>query len=286
MTGLLNRTTESIYYIIIGKLFSATELGFFSRALPLEALPSSVLATLVGRVTFPVFSKLQHDPNALKQGIRKTLVIVTFLICPTMIGIAAAARPIVVVLLTEKWAATIPYLRLLCVAGMLFPLEFIRQQAIQAVGRPGLSLRVEAIKKVILFVAIGTMWYWGVRGIIAGMIVASTFSLFLNIKCMATVTQYSVREQISDMVPYLVISFAMGVAVFGLGYLLRHHHPLYQLMVQVIAGFVFYAGSTWIFRVPACTAIREACDWGQVFRHGAQTGIFLPARWKAESHGQ
>lgn len=261
-TGILNRTTESIYYMVIGKLFSASDLGLFSRAMQLQGFPSSMLATLVGRVTFPVFSKLQHDPDTLKQGIKKTLTMIAFLICPIMIGIAAVAKPLVLVLLTEKWAATIPYLQLLCIVGLLFPMEWIRQQVIQAVGRPDLSLSIEIAKKLILFISIAVMWYLGIFGIIAGMIVASLLSLFLNIKYTAILTQYSIREQFLDILPYCTIAIAMGSIVIIVGYLLNYYHPFYQLMVQILVGFIFYVGSTWVFRTPAFMAIRqESIKW-------------------------
>lgn len=261
-TGILNRTADSIYYMVIGKLFSASALGLFSRAQQLQGFFSATLATLVGSVTFPVYSKLQHDPTALKQGVKITLTIIAFLICPIMIGMAAVAKPLVLVLLTEKWTATVPYLQLLCVSGMLFPMEWIRQQAIQAVGRPDLSLRVEIIKKLILFISIAIMWYWGIIGIIVGIIFASVVSLFLNIKYISFLTRYSIREQILDILPYFLISSAMGGILFGLGLFFQNSHPFYQLMAQILAGSIFYIGSTWFFHTPAFMTIRqESIKW-------------------------
>jgi O-antigen/teichoic acid export membrane protein len=256
-TGILNRTTEGIYYMVIGKLFSAGDLGIFSRAQQLQGFPSVTLATLVGRVTFPVFSKLQHDPVNFKHGVRKTLTIIAFLICPIMIGISAVAKPLVLVLLTEKWAATIPFLQLLCIGGLLFPMEWIRQQAIQAMGRPDLSLRVEVIKKILLFTGIAVMWRWGIFGIIAGIIFASLISLFLNMRYMAKLTQYSIKDQILDMLPYLVVALAMGGFVFSIGHLLRTYNPFFQLALQSIAGFIFYISITWIFRAPAFMSMQK-----------------------------
>ncbi len=255
--GILNRTSESIYYMVIGKLFSATDLGIFSRANQLQSFPSSALAMLVGRVTFPVFAKVQHDPLMLKLGLRKTLTILAFLIFPIMVGVAAVAKPLILVLLTVKWAATIPYLQLLSVVGILFPLEWIRQQAIQAVGRPDLSLRVEIVKKLALFIGIAVTWYWGIFGIITGMIFASLLSLSLNIRYTAMVTQYSTREQLSDMLPYFTISIIMGAIVFSIIYLLDNYSPLYQLLVPSFSGFLFYVGIARLFRTSAIMTIQQ-----------------------------
>lgn len=255
--GILNRTSESVYYMVIGKLFSATDLGIFSRANQLQSFPSSTLAMLVGRVTFPVFAKVQHDPLMLKLGLRKTLTILAFLIFPIMVGIAAVAKPLILVLLTDKWAETIPYLQLLSVVGILFPFEWIRQQAMQAVGRPDLSLRVEIIKKLALFISIAVMWYWGIFGIIAGMIFSSLLSLSLNIRYTAIVTQYSTREQLSDMLPYFTISIIMGAIVASIIYLSDNYSPLYQLLVPAFTGFLFYVGIAWLFRTSAIITIQQ-----------------------------
>jgi O-antigen/teichoic acid export membrane protein len=262
--GILNRTSESIYYMVIGKLFSATDLGFFSRANQLQSFPSSTLAMLVGRVTFPVYAKVQHDPLLLKAGLRKTLTMLAFIIFPIMVGVAVVAKPLIIVLLTDKWAQTIPYLQLLSVVGVLFPFEWIRQQALQAVGRPDLSLRVEIFKKVALFASITVMWQWGIFGIISGMIFATILSLSLNIHYTAMVTQYSIREQLFDMIPYFAISIIMGAIAFSIIYLIANYSAFYQLLIQSFTGFLFYVGITWLFHTSAIKTIQQ--ELPQLFR--------------------
>jgi teichuronic acid exporter len=256
-SGILNRTSESVYYMIIGKIFSTFTLGIFSRANQLQGFPSTTLAILVGRVAFPVFSKLQHSPLRLKRALRNTLTMLSFLIFPIMIGIIVVAKPLILVILTEKWAATIPYLQLLAFVGMSYPLDWIRQRALQAIGRPDLSLRVEIVKKVALFVSIAIMWYFGIYGIIAGMIFASLLSFSLSIKYTALFTRYSTREQLLDMLPYLIISIIMGVIASSVGYLLDNFSPLIQLFVQCFVGFFSYVCITWLFRLAAIMEIMQ-----------------------------
>lgn len=253
--GILNRTSESLYYMVIGKLFSATELGIFSRANSLSSMPPTSLATAVGRVTFPVYSKLQQDPVLLKSALKKTLTVVCFLIFPIMLGMAIVAEPLILFLLTEKWIATVPYLQLLSVVGMIFPLEWIRQQALQAVGRPDLSLKVEIIKKITLFISISVMWYFGIFGIIAGMIAVSFLSLFLNIRYTSLLTQYKTSEQLLDMMPYLLISIAMCFIVSITNHFLNDSRPFYRLLVNTLTGVLFYMGMAWTFRTPAIRTI-------------------------------
>jgi len=118
VSGLLNQIFENIYYVVIGKLFSATDLGFFTRAKTLQELPSYTVSGMVGRVTFPVFSSIQDDPARMKRGLKKALTFLVLVNFPMMIGVAMVARPLVVVLLTERWVGCIPYLQLLSLAGV------------------------------------------------------------------------------------------------------------------------------------------------------------------------
>lgn len=254
--GILNRTTESFYYMIIGKLFSASELGFFSRANQLQSFPSHTSAMLVGRVTFPVFSKIQNDPEILKSGLQKILTILSFIIFPVMVGMAAVAKPLISVLLTDKWLSAVPYLQLLTVVGVFYPLEWIRQQAMQAVGRPDLSLRIEIVKKLALFASVAVMWYWGVFGIITGIIFASVLSFSLNVFYTSIVTQYSTKEQLYDMAPYIIISLIMGILSYSMVILLENYSSFCQLFIPSIAGFLFYIGIMFIIQTSAITSIQ------------------------------
>jgi O-antigen/teichoic acid export membrane protein len=257
IVGILNRISESVNYIVIGKLFSANELGLFSRADQLQTFPSHTLATLVGRVTFPVFSKMQNDPATLKSGLQKILVIVAFILFPVMVGMAAVAKPLISVLLTDKWLSTVPYFQLLSIVGVFFPMEWIRQQAMQAVGRPDLSLKIEIVKKTALFMNIAIMWHWGIIGIISGMILASILSFALNVFYTSTITLYSIKEQIFDLLPYFLISVIMGIISFTAINLLHNYNPIFQLLIASLTGFLFYMSATSIFRTSAITAIQN-----------------------------
>ena len=100
----------------------------------MQELPSQTLSGMVGRVTFPVFSTIQDDPARLKRGMKKALTILVLVNFPMMIGLAVIARPLVLVLLTEKWAESIPYLQLLCLVGLLYPLHPDQLKFIAGVG--------------------------------------------------------------------------------------------------------------------------------------------------------
>jgi len=250
VSGLLNTIFENIYLLVIGKVFSATDLGFFTRAKTLNDLPSQTLSGMVGRVTFPVFSSIQNEPARLKRGLKKALTALVFVNFPMMIGLAVVARPLVLVLLTEKWAPCIPYLQLLCMVGLLFPLHLINLNVLQAMGRSDLFLRLEIIKKVLIVINIAVTWRWGISAMICGQMATSLLSYYLNSYYNGVLIGYRIREQLLDLSSYLITAIVMGLAVYVVG-----HVPLPNLwsllLVQITAGFIVYVCLCRLFRLPA-----------------------------------
>jgi O-antigen/teichoic acid export membrane protein len=153
-SGLLGTVFENIYLVVIGKLFSPMALGFYSRAKGLQQLPVANISSIVSRVTFPVFSSVQDDKPRLKNGVRKALTMLVMINFPMMVGLAIVAKPLVLVLLTEKWAPCIPYLQLLCVVGMLYPVHVINLSALTAQGPSDLFFRIEILKEILMVIAI------------------------------------------------------------------------------------------------------------------------------------
>lgn len=250
-TSLLSRITESTYYLIIGKLFSAYDLGIFSRSQQLQGFASGTLSMIIGRVTFSTFSKMQHKPDEFRNVAQKTLTLVAFILFPIMAGIASVAEPLVIFLLTSKWSDTIPCIQLLCISGVLQSFDWIRQRIIHAAGRPDLTLKAEVISKIILFFLIAFSWRWGLYGIIAAIIFASLISFSINLRYLAKVTEYSVKKQLFDMLPYATTVGIMTLLVFLTSFLVRTYHPLLQIIIQSTVGCIFYIGVTWLFQMSA-----------------------------------
>jgi O-antigen/teichoic acid export membrane protein len=250
VSGLLNQIFNNIYYVVIGKLFSPAALGFYTRAKRFQELPSMTLSNIVTRVSFPVFSSVQDDDDRLGRGLRKALCSLVFLNCPVMIGLAVVAGPLVKVLLTEKWMTCVPYLRVLCVLGLLLPLQILNLNILTAKGRSDLFLRLEIIKKLLTVINIAVTYRWGVMAMIWGQVVGSVLSYYLNSYYVARFIQYTAIEQIRDVSPYFVCAGVMGAAVF-----LLHHIPFASdvilLLAQILCGFMLYALLSAVFRLPA-----------------------------------
>ena len=253
-SGLLNTIFDNIYLLVIGKLFSATELGFFARAKQFGEFPSHQLTWMVGRVAFPVFSTIQDDPARLKRGLKKALTTLALVNFPIIIGIVVLARPLVLALLTEKWAPCIPYLRLLCLVCLLFPLNWFNMNVLYAIGRSDLCLRLEIVKKVLIVINIAITWRLGIRAMICGQIAVSTLSYCLNSYYNGILIGYPIKEQLLDLSSYLITPILMGLVIYITGYI-PFPNIWFLLLVQVFTGFIVYVGLCWLFRLPAFLGI-------------------------------
>lgn len=255
-SGLLNTIFDNIYLIVIGKLFSPADLGYFTRANNFQRLPSATLSGIVGRVTFPVFSTIQDDPERMKRGMKKALTMLVLVNFPLMIGLAVVARPLVLVLVTDKWAPCVPYLQLLCMVGLMFPLHLINLNVLQAMGRSDLFLRLEIIKKVLVVINIAITWRWGIMAMIAGQVIISLASYYLNAYYNKALLSYSIWEQICDLYPYLINALLMGGLVGTMFYLPIASNAI-LLLCQIMAGGVVYFLLCRIFRFSAYMELQQ-----------------------------
>jgi O-antigen/teichoic acid export membrane protein len=261
-SGLLNQVFENIYFPVIGKLFSATDLGFFTRAKTFGELPSHTLSGMVGRVTFPVFSSIQDDPVRLKRGLKKALTTLVLINFPMMIGLAVIARPMIIVLLTEKWAESIVYLQLISILGLLYPLHLINLNVLQALGRSDLFLRLEILKKILIVLNIAITWRWGISAMICGMIGTSIISYYMNSYYNGALIGYTIKEQLQDLSSYLFVSVLMGTAVYAIG-LLPFSSNWSILLVQIPSGIFIYIGLCRLLRLAAFMEIWQV-GWNKM----------------------
>ena len=248
VSGLLNTIFDNIYLVVIGKLFLPADLGYYTRANALQQLPSTTFSSVVGRVTFPVFSTIQDDPERIRRGIKKALTMLVFINFPLMIGLAVVARPLVLVLLTEKWTPCIPYLQLLCLVGLMYPLHVINLNVLQALGRSDLFLRLEVIKKVLIALNILITWRWGIMAMITGQVVVSLISYYFNAYYNKALLKYSFFTQIGDLTPYLINALIMGGLIYAMNSLPIESH-MFRLASQVVVGGIVYLTVCYLFRL-------------------------------------
>jgi len=238
VSSLIDTLYRNIYYIIIGKYFSALDLGYYSRADNFKNLPSQNLNTIIARVSYPVLSSIQDDKLRLKNNYQKLIRGTTFITFILMIGMAAIAEPMIICLIGEKWRPSIIYLQMLCIVGMMYPLHALNLNMLQVSGRSDLFLKLEFIKKTLAVPIIFIGLFWGIKIMIAGMIVNNFISYYLNSYWSGRFIGYSFKEQVVDILPSFFLALSMGMSVFILGMVLPFN-PLMLLIFQILAGAAF-----------------------------------------------
>ncbi|PKQ63116.1 colanic acid exporter [Labilibaculum filiforme] len=237
LSGMISQTFENIYLMVIGRMFSASALGFYSQAKKLQQVPVTTLAQVVGNVTFPAFSKIQDETEKLKQGFRKLIKLLVFINFPLMLGLAVVAEPLLVLILGEKWLPSVPYFQLLCIAGMIYTLHASNLNILKVKGRSDLFLYLEIIKKSIVVVAIVIGLNWGIMGLVVGQIFTSFISFFINAFYTGKLISYTIPNQLKDISKAFVISLIM-VAFMMIGYLFENQ--ILALSFQILIGIGSY----------------------------------------------
>ena len=250
LSGLIDTVFTNIYVLVIGKLFSATIVGYYFFANQIQQLAVTQLAGAVQQVTYPALATLQDDNKSLKAFYRRIIQIVTYIIFPCMIGLAVLAEPLFRVMLKEDWLPAVPYLQLLCVVGLLYPLHSINLNILKVKGRSDLFLYLEIIKKIIIVVILLLSIPYGIFGILIGQIISSVLCYLPNCYFSIKLIEYSMGEQLSDFIPTLVIAAFMGLFIFLIGIVLPFNGWMY-LLIGISSGFFFYVVTNYLLKMQA-----------------------------------
>ena len=254
-SGLLDKIYGNIYPIVIGKFYSAADLGQYSRAQGYASLPSQGLTTTIQQVTFPVLSKVQEDDEHLGNIYRRMLRFTVFIVFPVMVGMATLAHPLVITLVTDKWVQCVPYLQVICFASMWYPVHAINLNLLQVKGRSDLFLRLEIIKKVIITVAVFICVPFGIMGICIGSVCTSIICLAINTYYTGKLINVGFIRQMMDMMPTLLASLAMGAVVYFA--VMPFDNNWVKLAVGILLGMVIYLTIAKVFRM---SELQEALD--------------------------
>lgn len=238
-SGLLNTFFDRIQLAVIGKAFSAAALGFYTRAFSTQQFPVSLLSAVINRVTFPVFSQLSHNPDSLRPAVRRAQVSMMVPTLPMMFGLAVVARPLVLVLFGAKWLPCVPYLMVLSIAGVLYPLHVMNLDVVKAAGRSDLFLRLEIVKKLLIGIGILATFRISVMAMVWALLIGSVVCVFVNMHYTKVLIGYGTVRQLVDLSPYAAISVLTSALAWAAGIPFSHLPPI-QLFTSVLVGIVAY----------------------------------------------
>lgn len=258
ISSLINTIYTNIYFLIIGKYYSAGQLGYYTNASKFSDAASQTMTAAIQRVTYPVLSSMQDENVRLKQNYKKVMKLAAFIIFPLMAGLGAIGEPLIHLIFGEQWAPMTIYFQLLCIAGMLYPIHALNLNILQVKGRSDLFLYLEIIKMMMsLFLIFLVFWQnLGIIGLVGVIILDNYLALFINTYFSAKEISYSMKEQLNDLFPIYLISMVMGGSVYLVGELLPDY-MLLKLIIQISTGVAFYLLSSKLLKITELSTVFE-----------------------------
>lgn len=244
--GLIDITYNNIYPIIIGKVFSPADLGHYSRARNFSDLPSSNVAGILQRVTYPLLCQIQNEDARLAIVYRRFLKLSAFVIFPLMCGLAGLSTPLITTLIGEKWLFCSELLTIICFTMMWYPIHSINLNLLQVKGRTDIFLKLEFYKKGIGLTLLFLSIPYGVKAMCAVGILGSLIALAINTYYTGKLIQIGFFKQMRDLLPTLSLSLLMFFAVYNLHYVVSSAYG--QLLIGIPLGILIYLVPCYYFK--------------------------------------
>ncbi|WP_105902599.1 lipopolysaccharide biosynthesis protein [Vibrio gangliei] len=240
LSGLLDTIFKNIYQIVIGKQFSAVEVGQFTQANQLSSMPAMTMTTIIQRVTYPMMSQLQHSEDKLEAAYLLTLRLSAVVIFPLMFGLAVVAQPLINVVLGDSWQQAAALVSILSIGFLLYPIHAINLNLLQVKGRSDLFLKLEIIKKIITTIILVLTIPLGIKAICIGMIIQSYLSLWLNTFYTGRLTALSQMKQCKALVPIWALSAICCLLGWWVANQINPNHDIITIVTVVTIAIVSY----------------------------------------------
>lgn len=248
VSALMDSGYNNLYGLLIGKLYSKSDLAFVNKGRSTPSLAMEAVNGTLGRVAFPALAQIQDRRDAVRETMRRMIVCSTFFVFPMMTGVAVCAGRLVPLLFGDQWGQAVPFVRLYCFTFALWPFHTINLQAITALGRSDVFLKLEVVKKAIGLILLACTFRLGVWWMVAvGAVVGGPLSVVVNAWPNRGLLGYTVAMQVRDVLPTAAVCACMAAAVAPLGGLPLPGWGI--LLIQVPAGAFLFLFLSWLFRL-------------------------------------
>lgn len=247
VSSIIDTVYTDIRQLIIGKMYSSADLAFYNKAKQFPTIIVNNINTSIDSVLLPAMSDVQDEKARVKAMTRRSIKTSVYIMAPLMMGLAFVAEPLISLILTDKWLPCVPFLRIFCITYMFRPIHTANLNAIKALGRSDLFLKLEILKKTVgVILLLSTMWF-GVMAMAYSLLVSTIASQIINSWPNRKLLGYSYLDQLKDILPGIFLAVFMGfcvsfVELLGLPNILT-------LAIQVVAGAVIYIAGSFILKL-------------------------------------
>lgn len=238
VSALLDTVYNNVRQLIIGRVYTSTDLAFYNKGKQMPNLAVTNINTSIDSVLLPAMSKAQDRLDQVKTLTRRSIRLSSYIMCPIMVGLAVCARPLVSVLLTDKWLPCVPFLRIFCFTYAWYPVHTANLNAIKAIGHSEIFLKLEVEKKVIGITVLLLVMNRGIHWIAGSLLFTSVLSSIINAHPNTVLIHYKYSEQLRDLLPVTILALLMGAVIWPITLLPCAN--CIKLAAMVPLGIAFY----------------------------------------------
>lgn len=237
LSSLMNTFYNEFRQLVIGKVYPSSDLALYNKGKQFPALVINNINTSIDSVLFPVMAEKQDDRNDVKNMIKQSITFSSFILWPLLVGLAVVAKPLLLLMLTEKWIGAIPFLQIFCVMYMTHPIQTANLNALKAIGKSDAFLKLEIIETIFAIVILIPALYLGVIFIALVSVIASLFNVWLISRETKKYFDYGLINQIKDIFPNIVLCLIMGILSYLPSFFFINN---WVIVIQMIVGIATY----------------------------------------------
>ena len=251
LSSLINTFGQQIQGLLIGKVYNPSTMGYYSKALSTESLASQSISSVMTQVTYPLYAEAQNNKQLLGNMIKRITMTISFITFPLLFLLILLAKPIFVLLYSERWLASVPYFQVLCFVGMITCMQSANLQAIAAIGKSKTMFVWTVIKRSVgIGVVVLGLFLYGMKGLLSGVVIQNTFAYFVNIGLVSKYIGYKWTQQIKDFMPVGIAALIAAMISYGSGLIL--HQTMYlDAIIKLGSYLLIYLGWSVLFRPAA-----------------------------------
>ena len=246
-SSLLDTVYNNLRSLVIGRVYTSADLAYYNQG---QYVPNTIAVNVdssIDSVLFPAMSAVQDEPALIKDMTRNAIKMSVYIIAPLMMALAFCAEPIVRLFLTDKWLPCVPFLRISCITYMFYPIHTANLNALKALGRSDLYLRLEIIKKIMGLTLLLLTYHISVMAMAYSLILSSLLSQLINTWPNRKLLDYRYLEQLKDILPSILLAVFMGCCMWLVN--LAHLPDIVTLIIQILIGAAVYLGGSALLKL-------------------------------------
>lgn len=251
LTHLVNQFGQQLQGLLIGRFYNASTMGYYSKAQGTERLASVSISSVMTQVTYPLYAEVQDEKDKMANMIKRITMTLAYFSFPLLFLLLLLAKPIFIILYSDRWIQSVPYFQILCIAGLAGCLQSINLQSISAIGKSKAMFIWTIVKRVIgISATVAGLVCWGMKGLLAGVVFNYWFSYFVNISLVSKYIGYHWLTQIKDLLPVAIASSTIAAIAYFTGHSLQME--MYKdALVKLVIYIIFYVGWSISFKPEA-----------------------------------